>query len=64
MIKVRKFDEGKEAECPDDTPPTEIQQSVGDINDDKNEDNDEEKESECLNDASPDEMEEDVSDKR
>ena len=49
-------------EFPDDTPPAEIEQSVGDKNDDKNEDNYEGKESKCPDDTSPEEMEEVVSD--
>ena len=61
-IKVKKYDEGKEAECPNDTPPAEIEEIVGDRNDDNNENNDEGKEAEDLDDTSPDEMEEDVSD--
>ena len=32
-----KNDEVKEAACPDDTPPAETEESVGDKNDDKNE---------------------------
>ena len=52
----------KEAECPNDTTPAEIEESVGDRNDDNNEDNDAEKEAEFLDDTSTDYMEEDVSD--
>ena len=63
-MKVKKYDEVKEAECPNDNPSAEIEERVGDINDDNNEDNDEVKESECLDDTSPDEMEEDISDKK
>ena len=36
-----KNDEGKESEWPDDTIPAEIEESVGDRNDDKNEEIDE-----------------------
>ena len=50
------YDEGKEAECPNYTPPAEIYQSVGDRNDDNNEDNDEGKEAESLDDTYPDKM--------
>ena len=35
------YDEGKQAEYPDNTPPNGIEQIVGDMNDDNNEDNDE-----------------------
>ena len=39
---VNKYDEGQEADWPDDPPPpTEIEQIIGDRNDDKNEYNDE-----------------------
>ena len=55
-IKVKKYYEGKEVECPDDTPPAEIEKSVNNRIDDKNEGNDEVKETECLNDTAPDEM--------
>ena len=54
------YDEGKEAECPNDTPPAEIEESVGDINDDNNEDNYEGKEAGCLDDTYHEDMEEGV----
>ena len=60
----KKYDEGKEDECPNDTPPSEIEESVGDRNDGNNGDNDEEKEAEWLVDTSTDIMEEDLSDKK
>ena len=43
-MKVKKYYEVKEAECPDEPPPAEMEQSLGDRNDYKNEDNDEGKE--------------------
>ena len=61
-MKVKKYDEGKQAECPNDTPPAEIEESVDDRNEENNEDIDDEKEAECLDQTSPEEMEEDVSD--
>ena len=63
-MKVKKYDEGKEAECPDDTPHSEIEKSVGDRNYYNNEENDQKKEDECLYDTSPEDMEEDLSDKK
>ena len=64
-MKVKNiYDQGKEDECPNDTSTAEIEESVGDINDDNNGDNNEEKEAECLVNTSPDLMEEDVSDKK
>ena len=60
--KNEKYDEDKEAECPDDTSPIEVEEVLSDRNDDKNEGIDEGKESECLDDTYPDEMEEGVSD--
>ena len=61
-MKVKKYDEGKEDECPNDTPPAEIEECVGNRNDENNGDNHEGKKAECLVDSSPDVMEEDVSD--
>ena len=63
-MKVEIYDEVKEDECPDNTPPAEIEQILGDINDDNNEDNDEGKEAEFQDDTYHEEMEEDVSDKK
>ena len=63
-MKVKKYDEGKEDECPNDTPPSKIEENVGDRNDDNNGDNYGGKEAECLVDTSPDAMEEDVSDRK
>ena len=37
--KNEKNDEEKEAECPDDNPPVDIEETVSDIKDDKNEKN-------------------------
>ena len=62
--KVKKYDKGKEDECPNDTPPAEIEENLGDINDNNNEDNNEEKEAEFPVDIYPDVMEEYVSDKK
>ena len=58
------YDGGKEDECPNKTPPTEIQECGGDRNANNNGDNDEEKEAKCLVKNSPDVMEEDGSDKK
>ena len=63
-MKGKIYNEGKEAKCLDDTPPAVIDQSVGERNDDNNEDNGEGKVAECLDDTYPDEMEEDGSDKK
>ena len=41
MTSNKKIDEGKEAECPDDTPPVDIEEGVSERKDDKNENNDE-----------------------
>ena len=57
-----KNDEGKEAECPDDTPPDDMEEGVSDRKDDKNKNIDEEKETECLDDTPPVDMEEGVKD--
>ena len=62
--KNEKYDEEKEAECPDDTSTIDVEEGVSDRNDDNNEEIDEEKEAACLDDTSPDEIEEDVSDKK
>ena len=43
MDESLKNDEGKEDKFPNDTPPAEIEEIVGDKNDDNNGDNDEEK---------------------
>ena len=43
-MTVKTNDEDKEDECPDDTPPVEIKESVGDGNDENNEEIDEGKE--------------------
>ena len=48
-------------ECPEDTPPAVIEESISDRTYDKNEKYDEEKEAECQDDTSPDNMEEVVS---
>ena len=42
----------------------EVEEGVGDSNDENNEEIDEGKEAECLDDTSPDEIEEGVSDKK
>ena len=39
--KNENIDEGKEAECPDDTPPDDMEEGVSDRKDDKNKNNDE-----------------------
>ena len=52
----KKCDEGKEDECPNDTPSAEIEEYVGDRNDDNNVDNHEEEEAGCLVETSPDVM--------
>ena len=44
-------------EHPDDTFPVDTDESINDINDDKNEKNDEEKDAECPDDTSPVDME-------
>ena len=62
MMTGIKYDEGKEAEFPDDTSIIEMEEGVNDITDDKNEKNDEGKEAECLDETSPADMEEGVSD--
>ena len=56
-MKVKKYDQGKEAEYPNENPPAEIEENVGDRNDDNNKYNDEGKEAECLYDTSPDDTE-------
>ena len=40
-MKVKKHDEGKEDEFPNDTPPDETEESLGDRNEDNNGDKDE-----------------------
>ena len=60
----RKNDEGKEAECPDDTPPVDMQEGVRDIKYDKNKINDEGKESGYPDDTPPVNMEEGVSNRK
>ena len=61
---MKKNDEGKEAEFPDDTPPVDMEEGVSDIKDDKNLKNDEEKEAECQDDTPPVDMEEGVNDRK
>ena len=61
-MRVKKNDEGKEAECPNGTPPHKIEESVGDRNYNNNGYNDQGKEPECLVDTFTDLMEEYVSD--
>ena len=51
---------GKEAECPDDTSPVDMEEGVNDIKDDKNEKNYWVKDAECYDESYPIEMEEDV----
>ena len=62
-MTILKNDEGKEAECPDDTSLVEMEEGIKDINDDSNLKNDEGKEAECPAHTSPIEMEEGVSDR-
>ena len=64
MTVMKKNDEVKEVEYPDDTSPVDMEEGLSDIKDDNNVKYDEEKEEECLYDTSPDEMEEGVSDKK
>ena len=37
MTRMKKTDKEKEAECPDETSPVEMEEGVSDIKDDKNE---------------------------
>ena len=54
----------KEAECPDYTPPVDMDKGVSDRKNDKNDKIDEEKESECPDDTPPVDTEEGVSDRK
>ena len=63
MTRMKKSDEEKYAEFPDDTSPVEMEEGVKDINDDNNELYDEGKEAECLDDNSLDKMEEGENDR-
>ena len=61
--KRENIDEGKEAECLDDTYPYQMEEDISDINDNNNEKVYKDKEAECIDDTLPYEMEECVYDK-
>ena len=63
MTRIKNY-EVNEAECPDDTPPDDMEEGVREKKDDKNEKNDEEKKVACPDDTPSDDMEEGVSEKK
>ena len=62
--KIERIDEGKDAGFPDDSPPDDMEEGVGQKIDEKNDIIDEVKEAECPDGTPPDDMEEGVSEKK